>query len=344
MHSWWHEGWDLLLTPTLAELPLKLGTIVNDPDNPMSPMRRAGEFVPFTPAVQHERPTSDQPPAGVDGRGLAGRRAARRRLWARGRPDPHRESARAGEALGGPHTGDLSEKSAGGGTRTHTFFRTRAPKASAYRQFRHARSVVDRTPSAATGLVRRRGLTWIASPTKGAGHAVCRRVQRCTAPYRGGRERLRDCATTWHTATDCARLAAPDRRSRRRLDWRTALRRRPRLRRASGSRLLLPPRHVSRRRLHLAGTPRVAPPDHAATRSTRRSSSAAAKPSTLLMPGQRAGVVQRVKGCVDVSLYSKHWPCLLPQHGPGRKHTAPIALEPWQQASSTRPPKSSSSA
>ena len=50
MHSWWQNGWDLLLTPTLGELPLKLGTIVNDPGNPMSPMRRAGEFVAFTPA------------------------------------------------------------------------------------------------------------------------------------------------------------------------------------------------------------------------------------------------------------------------------------------------------
>jgi amidase len=50
MHSWWQDGWDLLLTPTLGELPLKLGTIVNDPGNPMSPMRRAGEFVAFTPA------------------------------------------------------------------------------------------------------------------------------------------------------------------------------------------------------------------------------------------------------------------------------------------------------
>jgi hypothetical protein len=51
----------------------------------------------------------------------------------------------------------------------------------------------------------------------------------------------------------------------------------------------------------------------------------------VLMPGQRAGIVQRV-GCVDVSMYSKHWPCLLPQHGPGMKHTRAIALEPWQQA------------
>jgi amidase len=49
MQSWWHDGWDLLLTPTLAELPIKLGTIVNDPEHPMATMQRAGEFVPFTP-------------------------------------------------------------------------------------------------------------------------------------------------------------------------------------------------------------------------------------------------------------------------------------------------------
>ena len=57
VQSWWHDGWDLLLTPTLAELPLKLGTIVNDPDHPMSPMQRAGEFAPFTPPFN----TSGQP-------------------------------------------------------------------------------------------------------------------------------------------------------------------------------------------------------------------------------------------------------------------------------------------
>ena len=34
---------------------------------------------------------------------------------------------------------------------------------------------------------------------------------------------------------------------------------------------------------------------------------------------------------VEVSMYTKHWHCLLPQHGPGRKHTRPIVLEPWQQ-------------
>jgi hypothetical protein len=50
----------------------------------------------------------------------------------------------------------------------------------------------------------------------------------------------------------------------------------------------------------------------------------------LLMPGQHTGIVQR-KGCVEVWLCSKHWPCLFPQHGPGKKHTRLIRLEPWQQ-------------
>jgi hypothetical protein len=27
----------------------------------------------------------------------------------------------------------------------------------------------------------------------------------------------------------------------------------------------------------------------------------------------------------------KHWPCLFPQHGPGRKHERPIVLEGWQR-------------
>jgi hypothetical protein len=51
-----------------------------------------------------------------------------------------------------------------------------------------------------------------------------------------------------------------------------------------------------------------------------------------LFPGQHASIASRTSGCVDVSHYSKHWPCLLPQHGPGKKHTRPIRLETWQQA------------
>jgi hypothetical protein len=34
---------------------------------------------------------------------------------------------------------------------------------------------------------------------------------------------------------------------------------------------------------------------------------------------------------VEVSSFSKAWPCLLPQHGPGRKHKRAIRLTGWQQ-------------
>ncbi|WP_031148219.1 hypothetical protein [Streptomyces xanthophaeus] len=39
----------------------------------------------------------------------------------------------------------------------------------------------------------------------------------------------------------------------------------------------------------------------------------------------------RKTGCHNVKVYSKHLPCLFPQHGPGRKHERRIALEDWQQ-------------
>jgi amidase len=49
LQAWWADGWDLLLTPTVAELPFPLGTIANDPDNPMAAVERAFHFIPFTP-------------------------------------------------------------------------------------------------------------------------------------------------------------------------------------------------------------------------------------------------------------------------------------------------------
>ncbi|HEX6310752.1 MAG TPA: transcriptional regulator [Acidimicrobiia bacterium] len=50
----------------------------------------------------------------------------------------------------------------------------------------------------------------------------------------------------------------------------------------------------------------------------------------LVMPGHRIGRVKRL-GCSEVYGYSKHWPCLLPQHGPGRKHERKLILAPWQE-------------
>jgi hypothetical protein len=44
-----------------------------------------------------------------------------------------------------------------------------------------------------------------------------------------------------------------------------------------------------------------------------------------VMPTSSVFCVAR-PGCVEVKSWSKHWPCLFPQHGPGRKHTRMIAL------------------
>jgi amidase len=49
LQAWWADGWDLLLTPTVAELPLPLGSIANNPEHPMDAMKRAFQFIPFTP-------------------------------------------------------------------------------------------------------------------------------------------------------------------------------------------------------------------------------------------------------------------------------------------------------
>jgi amidase len=51
--SWWtpadgSAGFDLLLTPTLGEVPPPIGTFANDPAHPIAPSLRAGQFVPFT--------------------------------------------------------------------------------------------------------------------------------------------------------------------------------------------------------------------------------------------------------------------------------------------------------
>ncbi|GHE40443.1 hypothetical protein GCM10018785_07640 [Streptomyces longispororuber] len=46
------------------------------------------------------------------------------------------------------------------------------------------------------------------------------------------------------------------------------------------------------------------------------------------MPSVR---VRHKTGCAEVKSYTKHWTCMFPQHGPGKKHERTIALEGWQQ-------------
>ena len=48
-----------------------------------------------------------------------------------------------------------------------------------------------------------------------------------------------------------------------------------------------------------------------------------------VMPASSVCCVQQPL-CTAVKSYSKHWPCLFPQHGPGRKHHRKIELDQWQ--------------
>jgi hypothetical protein len=50
-----------------------------------------------------------------------------------------------------------------------------------------------------------------------------------------------------------------------------------------------------------------------------------------IRPHNKVGIQQK-PGCAEVSSCSRHWPCLFPQHGPGRKHMRTIELTPWQRA------------
>jgi len=47
--EWWAGGFDLLLTPTIAEPPPRLGEFGSQPDNPLQGLFRAAGLVPFTP-------------------------------------------------------------------------------------------------------------------------------------------------------------------------------------------------------------------------------------------------------------------------------------------------------
>jgi hypothetical protein len=49
-----------------------------------------------------------------------------------------------------------------------------------------------------------------------------------------------------------------------------------------------------------------------------------------VLPNARVGRV-RAPGVVVVQCYWNHWPCLFPQHGPGRKHERALTLEDWQR-------------
>lgn len=57
-----------------------------------------------------------------------------------------------------------------------------------------------------------------------------------------------------------------------------------------------------------------------------------------VVPRNRVERLLTVSNCFQVSSYSRSWPCLLPQHGPGPKHTRRIWLADWQQKLAERWP------
>jgi hypothetical protein len=57
---------------------------------------------------------------------------------------------------------------------------------------------------------------------------------------------------------------------------------------------------------------------------------AAKRAMSAVMPASSVFGVQR-EGMTEAKSYSKHWPCLFPQHGLGRKHTRKIELADWQR-------------
>jgi Homeodomain-like domain len=57
------------------------------------------------------------------------------------------------------------------------------------------------------------------------------------------------------------------------------------------------------------------------------------------MPSNAVGRVLKPSDCFEVYSYSRSWPSLFPQHGPGKKHGRRIWLADWQQVLAERWPE-----
>ena len=57
------------------------------------------------------------------------------------------------------------------------------------------------------------------------------------------------------------------------------------------------------------------------------------------MPAYSVERLLTPSNCFQVSSYSRGWPCLFPQHGPGKKHERRIWLAEWQRELAERWPK-----
>jgi len=70
IQQWWADGWDLLITPTLGDLPLPIGALDPTPEDPMVGVRAATAFVPFTPPFNISGQPAISLPLGLSADGL----------------------------------------------------------------------------------------------------------------------------------------------------------------------------------------------------------------------------------------------------------------------------------
>jgi amidase len=67
--QWWADGWDLLLTPTLGELPPELG-VLQTPEQPLVGFGKGGTFTPYTPVTNQTGQPAISLPVGMSASGV----------------------------------------------------------------------------------------------------------------------------------------------------------------------------------------------------------------------------------------------------------------------------------
>lgn len=80
---------------------------------------------------------------------------------------------------------------------------------------------------------------------------------------------------------------------------------------------------------YLGPSPRRTPPEDLTRHSLSRHHESAAEAMAEIRRG-KVHIQPQQGNWVVVSTYWKSWPCLFPQHGPGKKHERPIVLTDWQ--------------